>query len=179
VGTRRIVSLLRQVSPSAAIIVRTRYVDEIEDLYRLGADEVIAEEFETSVEIFARVLERMYIPSNVIGAQIDQIRDERYAMLRGFDRGKRPREDLRALLAATATEVHLVRSHSRAAGCSLRELDLRRQTGVTVIAVVRAGTSHTNPDPDFRIEAGDVLVMLGSHAELVAADRFLEPPAGG
>jgi CPA2 family monovalent cation:H+ antiporter-2 len=179
VGTRRIVSLLRQVSPSAAIIVRTRYVDEIEELYRLGADEVIAEEFETSVEIFARVLERMYIPSNVIGAQIDQIRDECYAMLRGFDRGMRPREDLRALLAATATEVHLVRSHSRAAGCSLRELDLRRQTGVTVIAVVRAGTSHTNPDPDFRIEAGDVLVMLGSHAELVAADRFLEPPAGG
>jgi K+:H+ antiporter len=171
-GTRRIVSVAREVSRRAAIVVRTRYVSEIEELHRLGADEVIAEEFETSVEIFARVLQRMHIPPNVIAAQIDVIRGERYAMLRGLDLG-RPLEDLREVLAATATELYLVRPTSPAAAKSLRQLDLRRRTGATVIAVVREGKSHTNPAADFRIEAGDVLVMLGSHAELVVAGRYL------
>jgi CPA2 family monovalent cation:H+ antiporter-2 len=177
-ATRRMVAVARQVSPAAVILVRTRYVNEIEDLYRAGADEVIAEEFETSVEIFARVLHRLHVPSNVIATQIGLVRDERYAMLRGLDLGRRPLQDIRDLLEATTTEVHLVRPQSHAAGRSILELELRSRTGVTVIAIVRHGKSQTNPPPDFRIEAGDVLVMLGSHAELVGAGRYLETGAG-
>jgi K+/H+ antiporter YhaU regulatory subunit KhtT len=47
---------------------------------------------------------------------------------------------------------------------------------VTIIAVVRQGKPFTNPAPDFRIEADDVLVMLGDHAELAEAMRLLNPP---
>jgi len=55
-STRRITGITRRLNPKVHLIVRTRYLQEIEPLYELGANEVIPEEFETSVEIFTRVL---------------------------------------------------------------------------------------------------------------------------
>ncbi len=179
VATRHIVSVAREVNPNAALIVRTRYVNEIEELYRLGADEVIPEEFETSVEIFARVLQRMSVPPNVIDLQIDLIRGERYAALRGLALPAGGFDDLSAVLAASTTETYLLLSGSPAIGASLRALDLRHETGVTVIAVVRHGHAIGNPPPEFELAAGDVLVMLGAHAELAAARRRLAPAGRG
>jgi CPA2 family monovalent cation:H+ antiporter-2 len=55
-STRRIVQVARRGNPRLHILVRTRYAAEVEDLLKLGANEVIPEEFETSIEIFAKVL---------------------------------------------------------------------------------------------------------------------------
>src|SRR5439155_21584769 len=52
---RRMVRVARGLNPGVHIIARTRYVVEIPELIRLGANDVIPEEFETSIEIFARV----------------------------------------------------------------------------------------------------------------------------
>jgi K+/H+ antiporter YhaU regulatory subunit KhtT len=56
------------------------------------------------------------------------------------------------------------------------ELDLRGRTGVTIIACVRDDKPRTNPPPDMKIEAGDILVLFGSHghAELDAAVSALQ-----
>src|SRR5256886_13247780 len=54
-ATRRMVRIARGINPGVHIIARTRYVVEIPELLRLGANDVIPEEFETSIEIFARV----------------------------------------------------------------------------------------------------------------------------
>ena len=70
------------MNPDVHIIVRTRYVAEIAELFKLGANEVIPEEFETSIEIFSRVLMRYGTPRNVIESQIDRIREQGYEMLR-------------------------------------------------------------------------------------------------
>src|SRR2546430_1293032 len=83
-ATARVVSQARRLRPDLYIIVRTRYVAEIDHLYRLGANQVIPEEFETSVEIFARVLQEYHIPRNVISLQVDLIRREHYGTLRGI-----------------------------------------------------------------------------------------------
>ena len=56
ISTRHIVKSARDLNSADSILVRTRYIREVEELYRLGANQVIPEEFETSVEIFARVL---------------------------------------------------------------------------------------------------------------------------
>ena len=177
VATRRIVSIAEELNPNADLIVRTRYVSEIEELYRLGANEVIPEEFETSVEIFARVLRRMHVPRNIIGMQVDLIRGERYAALRGLALPRQHLADLHAALEASTTETYRLLARSVAAGQSVRDLDLRRRTGVTLIAVVRGGRSFSNPSPELGLQEGDVLVLLGSHAELAAAMRLLDPPS--
>ena len=54
-ATRRIVEMARRLNPSVYIIARTRYTKEVNPLYSLGANDVIPEEFETSIEIISRV----------------------------------------------------------------------------------------------------------------------------
>jgi CPA2 family monovalent cation:H+ antiporter-2 len=174
VATRRIVALARHCAPATTIVVRTRYVAEIEELQRLGATEVIPEEFETSVEIFARVLRHLRIPRNVISSHVDLIREEAYGMLRGFRLPRQTLDQLDHILAATTTESFLVTATSPAVGQTLGELRLRQTAGVTIIAVVRRDRPLATPGPDFRIEAGDILVIVGSHAELDAAFSLLE-----
>lgn len=181
VATARVVVQARRLRPDLYIIVRTRYVAEIERLYRLGANQVIPEEFETSVEIFARVLQEFHIPRNVIGLQVDLIRKEHYGTLRGLHLQGRQLDQLAQFLAGTTTDTFLIQDGSPAVGGSLEALELRARSGVTVISVVRDGKSNPNPAPDFVLQAGDVLVLLGSHKALDQATQLLSPtiPAEG
>ncbi|MGH7535890.1 MAG: NAD-binding protein, partial [Gemmatimonadales bacterium] len=81
-ATRRMVRVARSLSPTIHIIARTRYVVEISELERLGANVVIPEEFETSIEIFSRVLAQYQVARNDIEHLIDEIRASHYQALR-------------------------------------------------------------------------------------------------
>src|SRR2546429_1478609 len=70
------------------IIARTRYVVEMPELTRLGADVVIPEEFETSIEIFARVLAHYGVPRGDIERLVEEIRGSHYEMLPGDASGR-------------------------------------------------------------------------------------------
>lgn len=89
-STRKIVVISRRENPAIHIIARTRYLSEVEDLKRLGADEVIPEEFETSIEIFSRVLHHYSIPKNVITDHMHVIRKDNYKVLRNHDLPEKP-----------------------------------------------------------------------------------------
>jgi len=176
-ASAHIVSQARLMRSDLRIIVRTRYVSEIERLYSLGADEVIPEEFETSVEIFARVLHEYHVPRNVIALQVELIRKEHYGTLRGLRlEGKRLDELNRFLIGAT-TDIISVLEDSPLVGQSLRQMDLRKRTGATVIAAVRDGKPATNVGPDFVLQASDLLVVLGDHKALDDAAQLISPRA--
>lgn len=80
-ATKKIINRVRSLTQTANLIVRTRYVREIEENLRLGADEVIPEEFETSIQIFSQVLRKYLIPHDEIQSSINQIRSSDYEML--------------------------------------------------------------------------------------------------
>jgi CPA2 family monovalent cation:H+ antiporter-2 len=61
-ATRLTLRLCRQLSPGIFLLVRTRYLADIPDLSALGADEVVAEEFETSFEVSRRTLGALGLP---------------------------------------------------------------------------------------------------------------------
>ncbi len=174
VAVRRSIRLARELNPGVHIIVRTRAVAEIEDLRARGADEVIAAEFETSIEIFTRVLRRLHVPGNVIRAQTRALRGEDYRMLRVPSREGPISDALVRALAAGITDVYQLGPESVGSGASIRELALRKQTGATVIAVVRDQEVFTNPVPDLRLQSGDCLVMVGSHLEIERAFEYLD-----
>lgn len=173
ISARRIVKTARELNPAVSILVRTRYIREVEDLYRLGANQVIPEEFETSVEIFARVLRDYRIPGNIIQNQIDLVRQEGYAMLRNPSMTGERLAKLSTILEKTVMDTFFVDSGCSVAGKTLRELDMRKKTGATIIAVVRKGEAKTNPAADYQILEGDILVVLGSHAQLNQAFELL------
>jgi monovalent cation:H+ antiporter-2, CPA2 family len=174
-ATARVVSQARRLRPDVYIIVRTRYVAEIDHLYRLGANQVIPEEFETSVEIFARVLEEYHVPRNVISLQVDLIRKEHYSTLRGLRLQGKQLDELNQFLVGTTSDIFSIVGASPVVGKSLEEVDLRSRCGATVIAVVRAGKSYHNLGADFALAAGDMLVLLGDHKALDDAAQILNP----
>jgi len=172
--TRRGVRAAREMAADVFIIVRTRYAAEIDELYGLGADDVIPEEFETSVEIFTRVLERFHIPRNIVDAQVKVIRGECYGVLRGTCEAIRPSmERISDILAAGTAESYYVMKDSWLAGLTLGEIDLRSRTGATVIAVVRGEASFSSPGAEFSVEAGDTLVLVASHRDMDRAFHLL------
>lgn len=174
-ASARIVAQARRLWPDIYIIVRTRYVAEIERLSQLGADEVIPEEFETSIEIFARVLDRYHIPRNLISLQVELIRQGHYGMLRGLRfQGKRLDELNRFLIGITA-DIYMILDGSAELNKNFGEIDLHNRSGATVIAAVRDGKFFYSFDVDFRLRVGDMLVLLGSHKALDDAARILKP----
>jgi len=173
-ATRRIVAQVHRTRPKLYILARTRYVSELETLYRLGAAQVIPEEFETSIELFAHVLKEFAIPDNIIEQQVTLIRGGRYAMLRGRPSDRALRAEWTQLLEAAVTQTFFLMENSAACGRTIRELDVRAQTGVLIVAVTRDGKPTPSPGPDFRLEAGDVLVLVGTHKQLDAAKAALE-----
>ncbi|MEE8170399.1 MAG: cation:proton antiporter [Phycisphaerae bacterium] len=176
---RRIVSLAAQRRPDLFILARSRFVSEIETLSRLGATRVIPEEFETSIELFAHVLKEYGVADNVVAAHVEMVRAGGYRMLRGLPASGTASAELMRVLEATATQTYQLLPDGGAAGRTLRELDLRARTGVTIIAIVRSGKPTTSPPPEMRLEVGDVLVLVGAHAGLEKAKALLRAlPAG-
>ncbi len=166
---RRAVRVARDLNPRLYIIVRTRYMAEIDELYRLGADEVISEEFETSIELFARVLRRYHIPRTVIGEQIEKIRQERYEMLRQLEGPRLAQAELTRIFAQVEMETYLVGEGGSTTGKTIAELHVRRRTGASVVAVIHNGRITANPGPEHRIAAGQVLVLVGSRKQVEGA----------
>jgi CPA2 family monovalent cation:H+ antiporter-2 len=173
-ATRRIVQIARHENPNIHIIVRTRYVAEVEDLIKLGANEVIPEEFETSIEIFSRVLHHYHVPRNVITEHIDNIRQNSYSVLRTIELPKKHLAERYEFLKDIETETYLIKEHSHIDGHTIKELYLRAETGVTIIGVQRGEEIIANPSPDFDLRTGDVLLLIGKKKDINNAIEYLE-----
>jgi len=172
--SRRGVRAAKGLNPDVFVLVRARYAAETDDLLRAGADDVIPEEFETSIEIFSRVLEKYHIPRNVVDAEVKVLRGECYGMLRGACSAIRPvAERIADLLAAGTAETYFISRGAWPARKTLGDLDLRGRTGATVLAVVRGADSFTSPGADFRIEEQDTLVLVASHRDVDRAFAYL------
>lgn len=172
-ATRRVVSQARLLRPDLYVLARTHFDSDIDDLYALGAERVISEDFETSIEIAAQVLKKMDVPDNVVTGQIATLRAGRYGMLRSLPTDNETLDDLAKFLQTTATRTHYLAKESSACGKTIAVVNLRAESGVTIIAVVRNGKPTTNPPADFELGAGDVLVLVGSHQQLDVADKLL------
>ncbi|MFH1377125.1 MAG: cation:proton antiporter [Planctomycetota bacterium] len=55
------------------------------------------------------------------------------------------------------------------AGKTLRDIDIRRSVGASVLAVSRAGAFHFNPNADFRLYPGDRVVLLSAPEDAARA----------
>jgi len=160
-ATRRITEIARRLNPKAHIIIRTRYLQEMKPLYELGANEVIPEEFETSVEIFTRVLAKYLIPKDEIEKLVAEVRSDGYEMFRSLSKDTLSFSDLNLQLPDVEISTLKIAEKSPLVGKSLAEIELRKKYGVTVLAVRRESQILSNPDVDMLFYASDVLFVLG------------------
>ena len=169
VSTRRIVAIARSENPDLYILVRTRYLIEVDDLKALGADEVIPEEFETSIEIFSRVLHRYNFPGNVIFDMIEKIRSDSYTALRNVELPKRNLFDKCEWIPEMEIEGYRIPEGSHMVEKTITELQVRKKTGATIIAIRRGPKVHTNPEPAFKFKEGDIVLFTGDREKMNAA----------
>jgi CPA2 family monovalent cation:H+ antiporter-2 len=160
-AARRIVELARRQAPDAFILVRTRYLREVEPLTQLGADEVIADELEVSIEVFSRVLARMLVPRERIQQLIGDVRGDWRRMARNLAPEATRVHDLRVVLPDLATHSIPLRNDNPWVGLSIANSRLRDEHGVVVLAVQRAGETLANPRGDLVLQAGDVMFVIG------------------
>ena len=160
-ATRRITEIARGLNPRTFIIVRTPYVQETKALFELGADEVIPQEFEASVEIFTRVLVKYLIPKDEIERFIAEVRSDGYQMFRSLSEESVSLSNLKLHLPDIDINMLRLRNGSALVGKSLAEIELRKAYSVTLLAIRRGTEILSNPDGDIRLSADDVLVILG------------------
>ncbi len=173
VSTRRIVANVRRIDPTIHIIVRTRYVNEVQELHELGADEVIPEEFETSVEIFSRVMSLYLIPQDEIEQFTNKVREDSYEMFRSSPGHSVSMENLKEHIDNTEIITLKVASSSRFIGKQLDEIDIRKRFDVTLLAIGREGEVRTNPSGDETLQAGDKLILFGPPEQIQAFGNYV------
>jgi len=177
-AVRRITSLARRLNSKVHIIVRTRYVNELQPLFKLGADDVIPEEFETSVEIFTLVLKKYLVPKDEIERLTSEVRANCYMLFRGLFKELQTYTPLRRQLHDVDISTFRLEEGAPLAGKSLAQMELRKKHGVTVLAVRRNSQVFHNPDPDMTLLAGDLLISIGSPDDLIkVTGLFTQPPA--
>ena len=169
-ATRRITELARRLNSDIFIIARTRYVQEMKPLHDLGADEVIPEEYETSIEIFSRVLSRYDVPRDKIESFIDQIRSDGYEMFRSYSREPFCSADL-SLMTEDISTLKVCQG-SPASERALGDLELEA-LDIKPLAVHRGMDTLSNPDGDLVLLPDDVIIMMGREENIhKVADLF-------
>jgi CPA2 family monovalent cation:H+ antiporter-2 len=159
-AVHRIVSQAREMNPGIHVITRARFISEVESLYGHGVDEVVPDEFESSIEIFTRVLIKYLVPRDEIDEMSHELRAGGYERLRAQNIETVLLNDLKV----PDMEISTLKLDERSplAGSSLAQMNLRRAYGVTLLALVREGEVTANPDPEEVFHGGDEMVVLGS-----------------
>jgi len=171
--SRKVIRIAKQMNKEIFVLIRTRFVEEIEDLIGLGADAVIPEEFETSIQIFRRVLAQYHIPLNLVMQQVNILRGESYKWLRSEKSSSNVFSHLDEILAAGIAESFYLNEENINTGKSLVELNLRAKTDATVLAIIREGKTISNPAASEKLLSGDTLVITGTHKAVDSAFNLL------
>jgi len=167
-ATRRIIEIARRLNPTLYIIARTRFLQEMKHLYELGANEVIPEEFETSVEIFTRVLGKYLIPRDEIEKFTTEVRADGYEMLRSLSKEPTSFSDLKIHLPDFEISTFRVNQESPLVGRTLAQVELRKKLGVTLLAIHRDSQIISDLGGDTKFYANDVLVLLAPPNRIAA-----------
>jgi CPA2 family monovalent cation:H+ antiporter-2 len=166
----KILHQVQHARPEVPVIVRTFDDTELDRLLKAGAAEVVPEVLEGSLMLASHTLLLLGVPLNRVLSRIRAVREERYNIFRGFYHGASDAADAADNLQPRLHSV-LLTERATAVGKSLGEVDLKGR--VEVSSVRRRGARAVAPAPDYRFEAGDVLVLLGKPGDLSFAERRL------
>lgn len=173
-SSRRIAAQARQMNPGIHVIVRTRYILEMEPLYSLGVNEVVPEEFETSIEILSRVLRRYLLTHDEIERCVARVRSDSYEMFRSLSRRHSEAAGISGLLSDVEISTFRIGGDSPLVGTRLRDGVIRDRSGATLLMIKRGESVIPNPDPVWELLEGDVVLLIGTSDQLAAASQLFE-----
>ncbi len=171
--TKTCLANAKKLNPQLHVIVRTKYAADIESLLALGANDVIPEEFETSIQIFSRVLKMFHIPNSIILAEGNIIRRGSYGVFRDVRYTQEAFDQISQILAQGTIETYYVAAGNPIIGRSIRDVNLKARSGALIINIIRDNATITHPPGEFVFQAADQLVLFGSHRAIDQALTIL------
>lgn len=166
-----IIEKVRHLNKTAYILVRAPRIADIEQLYRTGADQVLAEKLEIAIDLLNRILVKRLIPQRDVNRILTRIRSINLGVFSEKDQVNKPSIlDEFSNITIVAVEVE---PESPAEGKSLIELDLRRTTGVTLLAIKRGNLVMEHPVPETVFVGNDIAYLLGNPEQVNHASEML------
>lgn len=171
IAAMAIVTAVRKLNKHAYLLVRAKGMADTEQLYKMGADQVVPEKLETAIDLFERILANKLMPKRKIAAIISTIRDDYYGIFRARDDKQNntfldelPNLDIMALKVDDSSAI---------VGQTLGQIHLRNRVGVTLLAIKRNHEIIEHPDVNSLFMAGDILYILGRNENLEEATNLV------
>ncbi|MEO7338866.1 MAG: monovalent cation:proton antiporter-2 (CPA2) family protein [Caldimonas sp.] len=171
----KILRVVQAQAPKVPVVVRTIDDSDLEKLQAAGAAEVVPEAIEGSLMLASHALALVGVPMRRVLRVVQEQRDARYGLLRGYFHGAND-DTVDELQHARLLSVTL----PAASGWIGRSIDAKRLTpdGVSVVSIRRASGSVSQPDPTMVLAAGDTLVLSGLPEPLARAELAMTKRGG-
>jgi len=167
-SSKYIVSNIRSISQSVYIIVRTRYVSNTETLLSLGADDVIPEEFETSIAILGRLLQNFFVPVDEIDDILRSIRADNYDLFQNNSHLPSTTKPIN-IPEFNVTCVRIDADSGKVVGKSIIEAKIREKFGVNILAISRNDEMKYPISPEEKLLQHDFIYISGDNESI---DKF-------
>ncbi len=169
-ATKAVVTSIRSICPTVHVIVRTRFMHEMGEQLRLGASEVVPEEFETSVEIFTRLLHKYLVPQDEIEHFVQSIRSDNYETLRPQEISYKSTTQV-SIPNLNISTLRVQNSNKEIVGKKIEDSRIRSKFGVNILAIQRDADYLSHIEADTEIEQDDILFLAGKPEDI---SRFHE-----
>jgi monovalent cation:H+ antiporter-2, CPA2 family len=177
-STRLCIKRSLELAPELDVVVRANQDKDIELLYQLGAKEVVQPEFEASLELASQLLTEVGLPLPVIQREVQQIRTSHYSGLRSERSSYQVSRDIQEAAQGMNSRWYPLPDNSPLIGMTLEESNLRRLTGVSLMAIRRTdGEEVDYPDPQTMLAKDDRLLIVGEANELAAFNELAKGEA--
>jgi CPA2 family monovalent cation:H+ antiporter-2 len=170
-GAFKVLAAARRHAPHLPVIVRTKDDHDLDRLQKAGATEVVPESLESSLMLASHALALVGIPMRRVLRAVQEQRDERYNLLRGYFHGTDDDAGAQEFEQERLATVTLP-SESEALGRALSQLPLGDQ-GVRVVSLRRSNGRVVDPASDPPLKDGDTLVLSGRPDTLALAEEIL------
>jgi len=166
----KILHHVRSLRPQLPVMVRTRDESHVKELRDAGAAEVVPETREAGLMIGVHTLLLLNVPISRVMTYMQEQREGRYHLLRGFFRGDNALSNIPQEHGTDRLHPVILPAESSAVGRKLKDIELNN---VAVAALVRDGRRQISPAPDTLLASGDVMVLFGASDDLQQAERIL------
>lgn len=166
-----IIEKVRHLNKNTYILVRAPLIANIEQLYNTGADQVLAEKLEIAIDLLNRILIKKLVPQRDVNRILTHIRNINLGVFSEKDSVNKP--SILDEFSNINIQAVKVESQSQAEGKSLIDIDLRKKTGVTLLAIRRASDIIEHPVPETVFQRDDIAYLLGNPEQINFASELL------
>ncbi len=148
------------IKPDLHVVARAEGMEQMKALHDIGVYEVVQPEAEAGLEITRQALLHLNVPAMKIIEIADAVRREQYASLyRMQENGPVACQLQKANLMLDILWVP-VASENSMIGKTIKELEIRKKTGVSIVAVFHEGAMIPNPEADYRFAENDMVAVM-------------------